>query len=455
MIPAAGIPALLARGELSSVELTRAYLDRIAVVDVALGATFAVLGESALREAAAADAARARGELLGPLHGVPVGVKDNIDVAGVPTTVGSSFFPEPAAADAECVRRVRAAGGVILAKLALHEMAYGVTCRNAHVHDCNNAWDLARIPGGSSAGSGAAVAADLCTVALGTDTGGSVRIPAALNGVAALRPTPGLVSTTGVFPVSWTYDVVGPLARSAGDLALVHAALTGDGAPAAALAHRPAPRLDGVRVGVPSNFFFDDTDDEIVTAVHAAVEVLVGRGATRVEIAVPGAERTHEIMRTMIWAEAYAVHRERLATEPGRFGDDIRRRLLLGEGISGTDYAAARVAARAFARSTLACFATCDVIVAPTTGTTAPLVADSETIATTNGLTRATYAWSLAGLPTVALPAGLAANGMPMGLQVAAAPGADATVLAVSAAFQADTEWHLLRPPLDRATACS
>ena len=244
MIPADGIPALLARGEISSVELTRAYLERIATVDVALGATFAVLGESALREAATADAARARGELLGPLHGVPVGVKDNIDVAGVPTTVGSAFFREPAAADAECVRRVRAAGGVIVAKLALHEMAYGVTCRNAHVHDCNNAWDLARIPGGSSAGSGAAVAADLCTVALGTDTGGSVRIPAALNGVAALRPSPGLVPTAGVFPVSWTYDVVGPLARSAGDLGMVRL----DSGPASgawwtALAGADAPKI--------------------------------------------------------------------------------------------------------------------------------------------------------------------------------------------------------------------
>ena len=446
-LPARDALTQLACGEISAVELTRACLDRIALVDGAIGATFAVMERSALAEAAAADAARARGELLGPLHGVPVGVKDNIDVAGVPTTVGSAFFPDPAATDAECVRRVRAAGGVVLAKLALHELAYGVTCRNRHVHDCNNAWDTARIPGGSSAGSGAAVAADLCPVALGTDTGGSVRIPAALNGVAALRPTPGHIPTTGVFPVSWTYDVVGPLARSAGELAAVAAALFD---PAA-----PDPRgllgsgVRGLRIGVPTNFFLDHdgNDPEIVEATLAAVEVLRELGAIPVDVAIPGAERSHEIMRTLIWAEAYAVHRERLATQPERFGDDIRRRLLLGEGVTGAAYAAARNAARAFARSTQAAFATCDVIVAPTTGTTAPLVADSETIATTDRLTRATYAWSLAGLPTVAVPAGLAANGMPIGIQLACAPGEDARALAVAEAFQSVTMWHRLRPP--------
>lgn len=449
MIPADGIPGLLARGEVSSLEVTQACLDRIARVDGLLGATFAVLAESALAEAAARDAARAAGRPPGLLHGVPVGVKDNIDVAGVPTTVGSAFFPEPAAADAECVRRLRAAGAVILAKLALHELAYGVTCVNRHVHDCRNAWDLARIPGGSSAGSGAAVAADLCPVALGTDTGGSVRIPAALNGVAALRPTPGLIPTDGVFPVSWTYDTVGPLARSAEELALAAAALFDPGAtdPRGAL----AGGVRGLRVGVPASFFLDDTDPEIVAATLAVVDVLCDLGAVRVEVTVPGAERTHAIMRTLIWAEAYAVHRRRLAEQPERFGDDVRRRLLLGEAVSGADYAAAREDARRFARATRRVFELCDVIVAPTTGATAPLVADSETIATTNRLTRATYAWSLAGLPTVALPAGFSREGLPIGIQVAAAPGRDADVLGAAAAYQRATDWHLQRSPAGAA----
>ncbi len=444
IVPAAGIPLLLARGELSSVELTRAYLERIDRIDGALGATFAVARESALAEAAAADAARAAGAPLGLLHGVPVGIKDNIDVAGLPTTVGSSFFPAPAARDAECVRRLRAAGAVVLAKLALHELAYGVTCVNRHVHDCRNAWDLRRIPGGSSAGPGAALAADLCTITLGTDTGGSVRIPAALNGVSALRPTPGRVPNDGVFPVSWTYDVVGPLARSAEDVALATAALLDPGA--ADPRERIGAGVRGLRVGVPQAFFFDDTDPEIVGAVLEAVAVLCAAGATRVALEVPGAERSHEIMRTLIWSEAYAVHRHRLAEQPERFGDDVRRRLLLGEGVSGADYAAARDAARAFARSTQRLFDRVDVIVAPTTGATAPLVADSETISTTNRLTRATYAWSLAGLPTVAVPCGCSSDGLPIGMQVAAAPGADAVALGAAAAYQRDTAWHLRRP---------
>ncbi len=443
-VPVAGIPALLASGELSSVELTRAYLERIDRFDGALGSTFAVMAASALAEAAVADAARAAGAPLGLLHGVPVGFKDNIDVAGVPTTVGSSFFPEPARRDAASVRRLRAAGAVVLAKLALHELAYGVTCVNRHVHDCRNAWDLQRIPGGSSAGPGAALAADLCTIALGTDTGGSVRIPAALNGVSALRPTPGRVPNDGVFPVSWTYDVVGPLARSAEDVALATAALVDPGG--ADPRERLPAGVRGLRVGVPQAFFFDDTDPEIVTATLHAVDVLCAAGAIRVAIDVPGAERSHEIMRTLIWSEAYAVHRRRLAEQPERFGDDVRRRLLLGEAVSGADYAAARAAARVFARSTQRLFERIDVIVAPTTGATAPLVADSETIATTNRLTRATYAWSLAGLPTVAAPCGFSSDGLPIGLQVAAAPGADAVALGAVAAYQRDTGWHLQRP---------
>ena len=440
----------LARGEVSSRELALALLARIEAVDGPLGSIFAVMAETALAEADAADRARARagaeGRLLGPLHGVPVGVKDNIDVAGVPTTVGMSFFLDaPAAADAACVARLRGAGAVVLAKLALHECAYGVTGVNRHVHDCRNAWSLERIPGGSSAGSAAAVAAGLVPLALGTDTGGSVRIPAALNGVTALRPTPGRVQLDGVFPVSWTYDTVGPLGRSAADVALMAAAL--EGAPTAPTA--PSGDVRGLRVGLATGFLLEDTDPEIVAACEAVVEALCAAGARRADVEVPGAAATHGVMRTLIQAEAYAVHRARLAAEPELFGEDVRRRLLLGAPITGADYAAARDEARRIARATQRAFERVDVLVAPSTGTVAPLVAESETVATTNRLTRATYAWSIAGLPTVAVPAGLSrAEGMPFGVQLAAAPGRDATALAAAAAWQLATDWHRLRPPL-------
>jgi aspartyl-tRNA(Asn)/glutamyl-tRNA(Gln) amidotransferase subunit A len=289
-----------------------------------------------------------------------------------------------------------------------------------------------------------AVAAGLVPVALGTDTGGSVRIPAALNGVSALRPTPGLVPTAGVFPVSWTYDTVGPIARTvAGLAAAARALLPADARDPAAGLHAG---VAGLRVGIPTTFFLEDTDAEIVAATHAAVEALRDAGAEIVDVAVPGAERSHAIMRTLITAEAYAVHRRRLAEEPERFGDDVRERLLIGASVRGADYAEAREQARVYAHVALRMFDTCDVVLAPTTGTAAPRIADSETIATTDRLTRATYAWSLAGLPTVAVPAGLTTEGLPIGIQLAAAPGRDALALRAAAAHQAVTAWHTRVP---------
>jgi len=445
----------LAAGEVSSVEATERFLERIETLDD-LGAFITVATDSALKQARAADDALARGSLLGPLHGLPVALKDNIDTGSLRTTIGSSFFSDRVPdIDAEVTARLRDAGAVILGKVTLHEFAYGATNENAHFGACRNPWDTTRIPGGSSGGSGAAVAAGLCAAALGTDTGGSVRIPAALNGVCALRPSDGRVSLAGVFPITWTFDTVGPIARSVADLAALIGVLAGydDRDPRSVDAPTPDyvaaldAGLDGLRIGVPRNFYFDDVDDDIVTLVRAAADALAAGGADVVEIDVPGADEAVETTTGMIRAEAYAIHRERLETEPERFGEDVRRRLALGASISGSDYALHREHARAWTRSVKRTFEQVDLILTPSTGTTAP-AAGSEMIETTQRLVRLTYGWSLAGLPALSVPCGLSDAGLPVGLQLAAPRLREATLLRAGAAYQRETDWHLLEPPV-------
>jgi aspartyl-tRNA(Asn)/glutamyl-tRNA(Gln) amidotransferase subunit A len=446
----------LAAGEVSAVETTERFLERIETLDGEIDAFITVAGDSALEQARAADGALARGSVLGPLHGFPVALKDNIDTRGLRTTIGSSFFADRVPdADADVTARLRSAGAVILGKLNLHEFAYGATNDNAHYGQCRNPWDLDRIPGGSSGGSGAAVAAGLCAAALGTDTGGSVRIPAALNGISALRPSDGRVSLTGVFPISLTFDTVGPMARTVSDLAAMIGVLAGydDADPRSVDA--PVPDymraldegLDGLRIGMPTSFYFDDVDDDIVALVRRAAEDFAGAGAEVLEIDLPGADDAVVDTTGTIRAESYAIHRGRLETEPERFGDDVRRRLELGMSITGADYGLHRERARAWIRNVKRAFEQVDLILTPSTGTTAPQ-AGSEMIETTQRLVRLTYGWSLAGLPALSLPCGLSDAGLPVGLQLAAPKLGEATLVRAGAAYQRETDWHLLEPPV-------
>jgi len=446
----------LAAGEIASVEATEHFLERIELLDGDVGAYITVAADSALEQARAADEALARGSPLGPLHGLPVALKDNIDTRGVRTTIGSSFFAENVPdEDAEVAARLRRAGVVILGKVSLHEFAYGATNDNAHFGPCRNPWDLDRIPGGSSGGAGAAVAAGLCAAALGTDTGGSVRIPAALNGISALRPTDGRVPLTGVFPTTWTFDTVGPMARTVEDLAALIGVLAGYddrdprsvGAGVGEYEAELEAGIAGMRIGLPRNFYFDDVDADIVTLVRGAADVLASTGAELVELDLPGADDAVDDTTGMIMAEAYAIHRDRLEHEAGRFGEDVRRRLELGRSISGADYALHRERARAWIRTVKRAFDHVDLILSPSTGTTA-LPAGSEMIETTRRLVRLTYGWSLAGLPALSVPCGLSDAGLPVGMQLAAPRLGEPALLRAGAAFQRETEWHLLEPPV-------
>lgn len=452
----------LRRGEISSAELTETYLARIERHDGALKSFLTVASESARAQARAADQALERGSPLGPLHGLPIALKDNIDTAALQTTAGSRFFAERVPTDdAEVARRLRAAGAVLLGKTALHEFALGATTQNPHYGACRNPWDSSRISGGSSGGSGAALAADFCAAALGTDTGGSVRIPAAVNGVTGLRPTLGRVSNRGVFPVSWSLDAVGPMARSVVDVARLLTIVAGFDPDDPGSVNRPVDDylgelelgLDGLRVGVPRSFYFADMDEEVERAVRVAAEVLASGGADVNEVGLAGAAEACEATSQIIRAEALAVHRERLEGNPELFGEDLRRRLPLGYDVSGADYARHRQTGRAWTRTVERVFARTDILLTPVTGTVAPRADQSETIETTRRLTRFTYGWSLAGVPTLALPCGFSASGLPIGFQLTAPKWHEALLLRAGAVYQRETDWHLRGPKLAATVA--
>ncbi len=385
-----------------------------------------------------------------------VAVKDNIDVAGLRSTAGSRFFADRIAAeDAACVARLRAAGGIVIGKANLHEFAFGGTSQNPHHGACRNPWDPQAIPGGSSGGSGAAAAAGLCDAALGTDTGGSVRVPAALNGLVGLRPTPGRISNRGVFPVSPRFDTVGPMAPTAEAAAALYRAVAGfDGGDPHSI-DRPVEvwsggePLSGARIGLPSSGFFEQSDAEVVEAVHDATAVFAALGARAAPIAVEGASRVHDLMACVIRADAALIHRERLQSQPALFGADVLERLRLGQATSPDAYAAGLAACVRWRAHVAALLQDVDFILTPTVGTTAPpILAAGDVVRRTHDLTRMTFVWSFSETPAISIPCGFSAAGLPIGVQLIAAPWAEARLLAVAAAFQAVTDHHLRRPAL-------
>jgi len=394
----------------------------------------------------------------GPLSGLTLAVKDNIDVAGVRATAGSAFFADRIAnADACVVTRLRQAGAVLVGKANLHEFAFGGTTQNPHHGACRNPWDPQAIPGGSSGGSGAAVAAGMCDVALGTDTGGSTRIPAALNGLVGLRPTVGRVPNTGSVPVSALFDTIGPLAFDAGAVAAAFEAIAGhDPAcemsvdlPVQSWVAARARGVAGLRVGLPRNFFFDGIDAEVAAAVRALVSTLSGLGCVVVEIDVPGVEAVHAQMTHVLLCDAAAFHRERLEGAPDRFGSDVLERMMIGYRTAGIDHAAGLIAQRHWRRRIELIFDDLDLIVTPTVGFAAPRIADSaRMIEATRGLTRLTFPWSFAQVPVLSLPCGFTAAGMPVGAQLVGRHFDEARLLAVADAVQAVTDFHLRRPAL-------
>lgn len=416
----------------------------------------------AREQAARADAVAARGDELGLLHGTIVAVKDNIEVAGVRCTAGSAFFSEHVPnRDAPVVSRLRRAGAVLIGKTNLHEFAYGTTSQNEHYGACRNPWDERRIPGGSSGGSGVAAATGMCEAALGSDTGGSVRMPASLNGIAGLRPTAGAVPNRGSFPVSPPYDTIGPMAKRVIDVARVHAVIAGPDAedPASTrdappdVLGRLADGIEGVRVLVPTAFFADLATAEVREAIASAAEVLAGLGAVVEEGELPGAELAQRHLMPVVYADCAAYHRERLQREPERFGDAVRTRLQPGLELAAIDYAASLRWIESWRHETARLFRErCEVVLTPTMPCGAPLAEGiDDIIRFSEQLSRFTWVWSAAGVPALSVPCGFDGDGLPIGMQLAGTRWSEPLLLRIGHAYQGATDWHLRRPPLTQA----
>ena len=439
LVGAAECARRIRAGILSPREAVEQYLERIEALNGEINAYIAVRGDEALAEAEHVPD--------GPLRGVPVGIKDVIDVAGVATTAASRVLDgDIATRDAVSVERLRQAGAIVLGKLNTHEFAFGASTTSAHFGPAHNPWALDRICGGSSGGSGAAAAADLASGALGTDTAGSIRIPACFCGVTGLRPTTGLVSTAGVVPVSWTLDAVGPIARSAEDCAVLLSALTG----------QPYDLVEGVRslrVGVV-DALFEQADPAVAAQVTAAVEELAGLGATVEKIEVPLLEESGTINQLLMLPEAAEVHLPWLRTRLGEYGDDVRARLLAGLLLPATAHVTGLRATRWFRDELRKVFDRVDLLSAPEMPIAAPRIGENEVeiqgqrLLYRLSLIPYNSPWSLAGLPVASVPAGFV-DGLPVGLALVGRVRDEATLLGAARTFQGATGWHGRRPPAE------
>lgn len=437
--------------EISPVEITRECLNRIERRNPALNAFITVTGDSAMAEARKAEQEIGRGEWRGPLHGIPVALKDLIDTAGVRTTSASALHQNRIpTTDAEITRRLRNAGAVIVGKNNLHEFAYGGSSLISHYGEVHNPWDNGRIAGGSSGGSAAAVAAGLAYAAIGTDTAGSIREPAALCGCVGLKPTYGRVSSRGVIPLSTSLDHVGPIARSVADTAIVLQAIAGFDA--ADITSAEAPVLDyvaalrqttkGLRVGIPREYFFEDLDAEVASAMgHAesGIQTMVAE-IREVKLNVPAD-------RTLQAAESYAFHAESLARNPELYQQETERRIRSGERITATEYIQRRRELDQERRNIQRIFADMDLLLTPTTPMPAPAIAalraDPEALRPAElKLLRNTRPFNVWGLPAISVPCGFAGDGMPIGLQIAGPPWREDMVLRLANAYEQATAWH-------------
>ncbi|HEV2357009.1 MAG TPA: amidase [bacterium] len=426
-----------------------------------LNAFITVTANAARAQAEEAAREIAAGRYRGPLHGVPVSLKDLIETRGIRTTCGSRILTDHVPAyDATVTARLREAGAVLLGKAALHEFAYGVTTNNPHFGPTGNPWALDHIPGGSSGGSGAAVAAGLGYASIGTDTGGSIRIPASLCGVVGLKPSYGRVSRYGVFPLSWSLDHPGPLTRTVEDAAIVLQAIAGPDPRDPTTAGHTVPdfraavrrEVRGLRVGVLDDPYHREVEPRVRIAFDAALDVLRGLGLRLAPIAVPHAAEAFTAQLAILQVEATSVHERWLAERPQDYGPETLERLRQGYFVTGTQYLRAQKARGLMLEEFTELLRRVDALVLPSTPIVAPGIGQTtvefggRTVDTRAQLTRFSRLFNFVGAPALSVPCGFG-DGLPVGLQIAGRPMDEETVIAIGAAFERANPWHTRRPP--------
>jgi aspartyl-tRNA(Asn)/glutamyl-tRNA(Gln) amidotransferase subunit A len=447
----------IAARRLSPVELTQACLERVELHDQTLNCFITLTGESALRQAIQAEDEIRQGGWRGALHGIPLALKDLYETSGVRTTAGSRFFSDHVPdTDAFTVQKLKSAGAVLLGKLNMHEVALGVTNDNPHYGACRNPWDTSRVPGGSSGGSAAALAAGLCLGSLGSDTGGSIRIPSSLCGVVGLKPTYGRVSLRGVIPLSWNLDHAGPVARRVRDAAVLLQAVAGfDPADPAsqdvAVDDYQAALEDGVRgwrVALAEGEYFAQADGAVLEAVITAARLFEELGAFVEQVELPELMDAAQANGLMVTSDAAAFHRERLQSRPQDFGADVLQRLQNGAAYTSSEYILARRTQSLLRRRLETFFTNYDVLLLPTTPIPAPEIQGADAVQRARLLTRFTAPFNLTGLPAMSLPCGFNVDGLPIGLQIVAGPWKEAALLRAGYAYEQATDWHKRKPDL-------
>ena len=453
----------IAEKRVSSYEVTRSCLHRIAQWQPHLNAFMAIESEPALKAAAEADAELAKGNIKGPLHGVPLAHKDMYYDAGRISTCGSLIRRDfVATTTSTALQRLKDAGAVRLGTLQMAEFAYGPTGHNAHYGPVQNPWKLGHITGGSSSGSGSAVAARLTFAALGSDTGGSIRMPAHFCGVTGLKVTWGRVSRAGAMPLSQSLDTVGPLAQTAEDCALLLGLMAGPDPEDPTASAAPVPdylaatraSLKGLRIGVPKSFYVDDLDADVAGALDATIAVLKSEGADVVEIALPDQRQLSSASQIVLAVEAAAFHKRWLIERPQDYSPQVLMRLQNALAVSGVTYLEAMRWRGAALAAHIAATSGVDVVIAPVSPVPAPTVAESDigagpgAEAVIQRLTRFTRPINYLGLPSLAVPSGFSASGLPIAMQLIGRSFDEATVLTIGAAFQRATDFHAKVPTL-------
>jgi aspartyl-tRNA(Asn)/glutamyl-tRNA(Gln) amidotransferase subunit A len=452
------LAAAIANRKLSAVEAASACLDRIARLDGRLHAFITLDAEGALTRARALDAELAAGRRRGPLHGVPLAYKDLCHVPSLPTSCGTKtaeYFTSPLPCTA--VTRLTAAGAVTLGKLNMTELALGPFGDNPHHGNVDNPWKTGHVSGGSSSGSGAAVAAGLAYGALGSDTGGSIRLPAACCGIVGIKPTYGRVSRAGAMPLSWSLDHLGPMARSVRDAALMLELVAGHDPHDSTSSRRPVESLlaalerspAGLRVALPENYYFDGVTPEVRAAVEAAAVVLTSRGARVQTLRVPDPAILNDVANILARSESATIHARVVRDRPHELGAAVRSRLEVGFHISAHDYLqAGRLRARLAREFVAEVFAETDALLVPAIPEAPPALATAtagavdEIVRRMGRFSRLTRPFNALGLPVVALPCGTSADGLPLGLQIVGRPFDERTILTIAHAYEQATEWH-------------